>query len=392
MRIACLVIPNLATQLAQAEEPGLGNQPIIIGRLPFEKGTVYDASPEAIASGIRPGMPLRQAQALCPEAPLLSAAQDKYEEAIDAVIRTLDNFSPVIEVVKQHRAYLDITGVQNESGTARALISTVLKSIRLHSSIGVASGKFFCLVAASASKKGCFTIVPPGKEKEFITPFSIDFVDCEDPVKERLHFLGIKYIGQLAKIPREALLAQFGSEGLKLYQITQGIDHSPLIPLKKPDLLSIACDLEPPLVTSLEIVRACQVALAELIAKIENQDKLCYQILCKVYPISGMVIKRRLPLKEPTSSERAILDRLRIWVEQTPFSAPVARIELSLWLCAEAGKKLSLWSNLSRRQWQLGGMASELKRRFGYQPLKKAHENPNEILPERRYVLTDLSD
>ena len=392
MRIACLVIPNLATQLAQAEEPGLMNQPIIIGRLPFEKGTVYDASPEAIASGIRPGMPLRQAQALCPEAPLLSADEDKYEEAIDAVIRTLDNFSPVIEVVKQHRAYLDITGVQNESDTARALISTVLKSTGLRSSIGIASGKFFSLVAASASKKGYFTIVPPGKEREFITPFSIDFIDCEDPVKERLRLLGIKYMGQLEKLPKEALLAQFGNPGLRLYQITQGIDHSPLIPLKKTDLLSIACDLDPPLVTSFEIITACQAVLAEHLVKIKNQHKLCHQVLCKVYPIPGMVIERRLPLKQATSSEKVILDRLQMWVEQTDFSAPVAKIELSLWFCAEAGKKLCLWSSPVNKHWQLSSLAGDLRRRFGYQPLKKAHENPNEILPERRYALTDIVD
>ena len=392
MRIACLVIPNLATQLAQASDSGLINRPVIIASLPFERGTVYDASPEAIASGIKPGMVLREAQALCPEAALLTADENRSKEAIDAVIRTLECFSPLIEVEKEDQIYLDITGVENEPDMVGTMISTILENTHLHTSIGIASGKFFSLVAASTSRKGCFTIVPPGNEREFVTPFSIDFIDCRDTVKERLHFLGIRCIGQLNKISQQALLAQFGSEGLRLYQITQGIDHSPIIPIRKPNLLSIVRDLDPPRVTSLEIVTAYQEILNELITQIENRGKLCYQVLCKLHPSSGISVEKRLPLKDPTSSEKTILNRLRNWVEQTTLSAPVARIELSLWLCAETGKKLHFWSHLSGEQRTHNIMAGKLKRRFGYQPLKKAHENPNEVLPERRYVLTDVSD
>ena len=66
MGVACVHIANLALQVALIENPHLDEQPVVIGGSPFDDGSVFDVSPEAMAYGIKIGMTLRKAYSLCP--------------------------------------------------------------------------------------------------------------------------------------------------------------------------------------------------------------------------------------------------------------------------------------------------------------------------------------
>ncbi|MCL0070334.1 hypothetical protein M1N44_00945 [Dehalococcoidia bacterium] len=61
MRVACVLIHNFAVQAAVTHDPQLGRRPLVTGGSSFESKPVYDASPEAAACGVEPGMPLRRA-------------------------------------------------------------------------------------------------------------------------------------------------------------------------------------------------------------------------------------------------------------------------------------------------------------------------------------------
>ena len=89
MRIACVFIHHLAVQIALDEEPGLNGKPLIMGGLPFEAKPVLDASLEAISCGVKPGMPLREARALCPEAVFLTTDGGTYKQAFEKVLQVL---------------------------------------------------------------------------------------------------------------------------------------------------------------------------------------------------------------------------------------------------------------------------------------------------------------
>ena len=65
MRVGCFFFPHFPVQVEAREDATLTGRPIIIGGLPYERKAVYDASQEALDCGIRSGMPLREAYALC---------------------------------------------------------------------------------------------------------------------------------------------------------------------------------------------------------------------------------------------------------------------------------------------------------------------------------------
>jgi nucleotidyltransferase/DNA polymerase involved in DNA repair len=388
MRIGCVLIQSLAVQLALSVDPGMRGQPVVIGGLPFEAKPVHDASPEAAASGVKLGMPLHEAHTLCPEARFLPCDDKKCEEIFEKVVDILERFSPLVEVEKPGCAYLDVSGIQSELSLAQEVLAAI-SGTGLRAHLGISSGRFFSWAAAFTSKPEVAVIVPPGEEKEFIAPFSIDFLPCSAETKERLQMLGIRFIGELSRFPREALAAQFGSEGILIYELTCGIDQTPLMPRKKPQVIAEGTELDPPATTDIEMLQSCQSLLDRLLPEVRAEGKACREVLVKVSFALGELWEKKLPLKEATSSKDIILNRIRVWLEGVKFPAPATEVRLSLWLTAETGKRLSLWPD-NRLRPGLAAVANELKLRFNYQPLKKAEEvKPSPILPERRFRLID---
>lgn len=393
MRIACVFIHNIAVQITLAEEPGLHGKPIIIGGLPFEVKPVLDASLEAMSCGVKPGMPLREARSFCPEAVFLTPDEKKYKQAFDRVLHVLDKFSPVIEIEKLGCAYIDVTGVENEQELASELISSVSSGVGLKASAGITNGKFFSLTAAHMSKPGTLRVVPADDEEKFIQTFSIDFLNCRPETKERLRLLGIRLIGQLRNFTSEALVAQFGDEGERVYQLANGVDANPLISKKRDDIISISADVEIPATQVSELLATCQSILEEPFQEIRAQGKVSREVQVQITFDSGNSKVKRLTLKENTSQIKVILARIKAWLESGAFSRPVTQVTLSLWLTSDNGERLSFWSEQNEKGRRLSHMAGELKTRFGYQPLKKVQEiDPDTIVPERRFALTDIPD
>ena len=391
MRVACVSIANLAVQLTAIENPELRGKPIIIGGSPFDGRPVFDASPEALTCGIRMGMPLRQAYSLCPEALFFPANEVKYEDTFGRVLDILDNFSPIVERERLGAAYLDLTGIVSEQETARRISKAVLTGTGPTASIGVSSGKFFSHVAAVSSGPEDPVFVSSRSEREFIAPFSVEFLPCLPETRERLKLFGIKKIGQLASFSRDVLIAQFGADGTKMYELATGIDQSLLVPRKKPVFVERSVELYPPADSCFEVVKSCEILLGNLFTRMKTQGKLCREAALSLAFESGLPLEKKLPFKEATSSESLIMSRITAWLESTKLPASVTGVELKLFLCAETGKNLSLWQSDRDRRNEFVRVAGELKSRFGYQPLKKIEAaDSGAIFPERRIRLVEV--
>ena len=390
MRIACVLIHNPAVQVALTDAPALRGQPLVIGGLAFEAKPVYDASPEAIVCGIRVGMPLHQAYAVCAEAKFLTSDERRYEGVFEQIGSILARFSPLVAIEGLGCAYLDVNGVQDEQNLAREILTNIFTDMGLSACLGISSGKFFSRAAAFTSRTEAPVIVAQGKEKEFIAAFSIDFLPCSAETREHLQMLGIRFIGQLSEFSKEALVAQFGSDGILICELAHGIDKTPLTARKKPEVVVDAIEIDPPAVTYVELLQSCQVMLERMLSSIKAQGKACREVLLRISFTTGAAQERRLPLKEATGSTAAILSRLRTWLESIVFPAPAIEVELSLFPVREQGKRLYLWPEQQKMGEGLSKAASEFKLRFGYQPLKKVHTvEPSPIIPERRFRLID---
>jgi protein ImuB len=100
--------------------------------------------------------------------------------------------------------------------------------------IGGASTRTAAIFAAKAHPG---TIIPYGKEKDFLIPLPIHLLSIHTEIEEKLlktlHRWGIKTLGELAALPKEALAARLGQQGRLLQRIARGEDTKlfpPLLP------------------------------------------------------------------------------------------------------------------------------------------------------------------
>src|SRR6266481_5588462 len=116
--------------------------------------------------------------------------------------------------------------------------------------LGYGLGKFVAWVAATRSKPDDAVIVPLGGEKAFLASQPISVLPLDADTHRRLRQLGIRTLGALAALPEEAVTAQFGAMGRRLWRLAAGrIAPEPIVaaltfftPVGERELLAHALD------------------------------------------------------------------------------------------------------------------------------------------------------
>ena len=391
MRIACVTIPDLAIQVALSGRANWRTELVVIGGRPVEAAPVCGASAAALACGVTVGMPLYEAYALCPHARFLPQNENECQQMSEQVADILERYSPAVEVESPGCAYFEVIRMGDEVALARRVLGTISDEAGLDACLGISNSRFISRAAALTSTSEAPVIVPENKERDFIAPFSIDFLPCSPDIKERLRLLGIHYIGQLNLLSKEPLVAQFGREGAIISDLSQGRDGYPLAARQKPEVINIVFQVYPPATNSLQILQHCQVALEKPLADMREVGKVCRELLVRLTFSSGASQEKRLLFKQATASISAIQDRIRVWLEDIEFPSPMTGLGLSLYPGSEEGETLGLWRERSSAKPELNRLAGKLKSRFGYQPLKKFEvADWHAVFPERRFRLVEV--
>jgi DNA polymerase-4 len=101
----------------------------------------------------------------------------------------------------------------------------------LVASIGLAPNKFLAKVGSDLGKPDGFVVVAPGQEREFLDPLPLARLWGVGPKMEaRLHQMGFRTIGQIARTPVEALEGALGQAGHDLWDLANGRDDRPVEP------------------------------------------------------------------------------------------------------------------------------------------------------------------
>ena len=216
------------------DNPEIAGKPVIVGG-GGKRGVVTAASYEARKFGVHSAQPVATARRLCPDGVFLPVRMGRYKEMSDRVFEIFRRFSPLVEALSIDEAFLDVSGTQRLFGgaleIARKIKETVESETGLTVSAGVAASKFVAKIASDMNKPDGLTVVPRGKEKEFLGPLPVGKLWGVGKVTETaLHRMGVKTIGDLASVPAENLKKRFGKHGLHLHRLANGIDDREVEP------------------------------------------------------------------------------------------------------------------------------------------------------------------
>ncbi|MEI8390799.1 MAG: Y-family DNA polymerase [bacterium] len=154
--IALVDCDSFFVSCEQLMNPSLLNKPVCVAS--NNDGCVVARSREAKAIGIKMGMPVFMAKKEFPQGIYLSGNMALYGEISDKVMKTLKEYSPLIEIYSIDEAFVDLTGLRkmyrkSYLDIAREIRSGVIEKVGVPVSIGVSSTKVLAKLASEKAKK-----------------------------------------------------------------------------------------------------------------------------------------------------------------------------------------------------------------------------------------------
>ncbi len=385
MRIACVLVPSFAIAVERLAYPQLARQPVVV----HDGRSVVDASLETAL--LRPGLPLRQAKALCPHAAFVPANHALYREIAGALLDAVERITPVVEPSAPGRAYADIRGLgghyEDEFALAGALAGAVREATALLPSTGIASGKFVARVASSITPPGDAGIVPAGREREFLHDQPVALLPGDTKTLGRLDLLALRTLGDVAALPRPAVEAQFGRPGGRLWELANGIDSEPLHPRRREEELQERLSFEAPVVSTEALVLAGRQLVTRLVRRLKGRTarRMQVQLLAE-----GRIVWERLEtFREPAGDERRMLLLLktRLSLLELPQAVDTVAVTLSR-ISYEVGKQAKLFTDSKQNLNQIAEAIRQLRARYGRPVVWRVAEvDPCSRHPEERNVL-----
>src|SRR6267378_5518713 len=219
---ACVWIPLFPLRCEEARREGLACYPIAL-LAPDTTRKLWQVSPLARHAGVRPGMTVSQAIGLCPTLRLCEPDPVHYDDCFARLLSALNEISPVIESGELGLAYVGTDGLEGIFGAPQKIVEAIRRTVGRSDGrtvrLGFGQGKFVAWVAASRSKPDEAVIVPLGAEKAFLALQPISVLPLDSSLHRRLRLLGICTLAAPTALPEEAVTAQFGAMGRRLWRL-----------------------------------------------------------------------------------------------------------------------------------------------------------------------------
>lgn len=220
--------------IEQRRRPELRGRPVIVGGAgdPTRRGVVSTASYEARRYGVYSGMPLRTACQHCPACVFLPVDYPHYAKISRQIKAILKQFSMLMEDVGIDEAFLDLShSHEDPKAVALAIKQRIEAATGLSCSIGIAPNKLLAKLASDMRKPDGLVMLDHDDLAARVWPLPVRRLWGVGPkTQEKLAGLGVKTIGELARISEAQLVARFGqAHGYYLCRAARGIDDSPLI-------------------------------------------------------------------------------------------------------------------------------------------------------------------
>ena len=392
MKVACVLITHLPMKAELGRHAHLRGKPVVITGCSNSKQLVLDRSPEA--KGVALGMPLQEALSRCKGCTLLQADEPFYREAFDKVVGLLLQRSPLVEKGELGCAYVGLDGLEEMYGGEARLITSLLQAVPscFNPRIGVAGGKFPAYAAAVLSPGGQATRACPEDVAGFLSGLTVDLLPVPWENKVRMHRFGLHTMGQLAALSMGSVQAQFGKDGKVAWELTRGIDRSPLLPYKREEVVSEYLVFPSPATTLHTVLVAIEILLGRAFANPVLRGKYVRATTIESNLFQKPPWTKHFAFKEAVNDKKKALFVLKNTLETTAIPGALEDMELTVaGFTGESGMQGSLFPDI-RRHHQLKEMMGQLEARLGCKPpIYQVREMERwSRVPERRQALVQF--
>jgi len=373
----------------ETRNPELRGKAFAVGGRPEERGVVASCSYAARRDGIRSAMPTGKALGLSPGLIIVPSRHRLYGEVSRQVMDILHTVTGLLEQISIDEAFLDISDIQDDpEHLARGLQARIRGELHLPCSIGIASNK---LVAKTATEVGkalalkrikaqglveppnAVTVVPAGKEAEFLSPLPADMLWGVGPkTSKRLSELGIHTIGDIAKWPESELIRLFGENGRDLSRHARGIDDRPVVTEHETKSISQETTFSVDVRNDKVLEKTLREQSAEVARQLRKNNLAGKTIKLKIRWPDFTTLTRQTTLNSPTDMEDEIAKTaLELMRAVRKSNQAVRLIGVGVSGLGQPVRQLGLWDMDSERSRKVQEVLDILQEKFGRDVIRR---------------------
>jgi protein ImuB len=234
--VVCVHLPRFELVLAAGGPEALAARALALAPQASHQ-RVGEVSGAAEACGVAAGMALGEALARCPELVLVAADPLGVAEAWEKTVVALEDIGAGVESPRAGLAYFEADGLSGVHGGISGTIAAARRAARApiagrSAHVGAGPTRFCALAAAlSASARRPF-VLEGQKATRHLARQPVDLLRFREETQalvEPLGRFGVRTLGELTKLSRDALSDRFGRPGVLAHRLACGYD-TPLRP------------------------------------------------------------------------------------------------------------------------------------------------------------------
>ena len=181
--------------------------------------------------GIQTAETIWQAKRKCPQLTLVAPHHDLYEQISDQISQIYGQYTDLLEPFSIDESWLDVTGTLHMFGSGQEIADELRKRIReeigITISVGVSFNKIYAKLGSDYKKPDATTCITRENYKDILWPLPArDMMFVGSTTAQRLSYMGIETIGDIAKAGRDQLRLILGRSGETIWEYAAGEDHS----------------------------------------------------------------------------------------------------------------------------------------------------------------------
>ena len=334
-RIACILVSDFPLAALIRANPALENATLALAESPASHAELTAVSSRARASGIRPRMTTAQARATSPELKIVTRSSAAEHSAISALTDVAESISPVVENGKPGCVWLDLAGMErihpDEEELAAEIVRRV-RRVRMEAAVGIAANPE---IACLAARCGGIRVIAPELERDFLNWLPLDVLglgasDRDSDLEMAFARMGLKRLGDLARLEPEAIGTRFGRRGVELVRLARGGNSRPLAPHRRTETFAEAIDLE----YAIENLEALSFVMRPMLDRIVERLRLRGFVGGDITVAFGFdnhgVDSRRIATAAASNEVRAMLALINLRLEAAPLDAAIESIRIEV--------------------------------------------------------------
>lgn len=351
------------------------------GDISKRHGIILAKSIPAKKYNIRTGEPVTEALRKCPELVLVPPNYELYEKSSKAFMEILKKYSDKVEQYSIDEAFIDMTGMECLFGApviaANAIKDEIYQTLGFTVNVGISSNKLLAKMAGDLKKPNLVHTLFPEEIEQKMWPLPVGHLFFVGNASERkLHSLGIRTIGELAKADVNMLKTVLKKHGEIIWNFANGRDVSMVEPMPMDNKgygnsTTISFD-----VTDAQTAKMVLLSLAETVGRRLRRDNVRIEVVSisiRFYDFSYM--SHQSVLKSATNITKEIHDAACRLFDELWDGTPIRHLGLHTNRVTrdENNRQLTLFDNADYEKLEkLDRAVDSIRERFGADAIQRA--------------------